>query len=164
MRCKTSPWHWANLSATSLPRQMGDSNTRGQKKYPHLQNSLQYIFLYWNIQFSIVPRPKMVQKKVLAMVLLKYYNLQTLQNPMNFQFFRRSINWRLARPKAGLGRACDSVAGRPRAAAAAGRRAVRIGNDLAKMHFLLKNVVLGQFWIFLNLLDLKNGSGSKFLF
>jgi hypothetical protein len=31
----------------------------------------------------------MVLKKVLAMVLTKYYSLQTLQNPTNFQFFRR---------------------------------------------------------------------------
>ena len=41
-------------------------------------------------------------------------------------------------------------------------RAVRIGNDLAKMHFLLKNVVLDQFRPFLDLLDVRNGSGSKF--
>ena len=36
------------------------------------------------------------------------------------------------------------------------------GPTSTKMHFLLKNADLGQFWSFLDLLDLKNGSGSKF--
>ena len=45
-------------------------------------------------------KAKMVPKKVLALVLLKYYDLQTLQNPTIFQFFRRSIKSRLARRKA----------------------------------------------------------------
>ena len=36
------------------------------------------------------------------------------------------------------------------------------GPTSTKMFFLLKNVVLSQFWSFLDLLDLKNGSGSKF--
>ena len=58
-------------------------------------------FFVSNIHFSIIPRPKMVSKKVLAMVLAKYYGLQTLQNPANFQFFRRSIKSQVARPKAG---------------------------------------------------------------
>ena len=62
--------------------------------------------------------------------------------------------------------ACDQAAvgsrvGRGRAAAAGGR-AVRIGNDLAKIDVLLKNVVLGQFVPSSDLLDLKNGSDSKF--
>ena len=47
-------------------------------------------------------------------------------------------------------------------ARAGGGRAVRIGNDLTKIDFLLKNVVLGHFWPFLDLLDVRNGSGSKF--
>ena len=47
---------------------------------------------------------------------------------------------RLRRPRAGRwGGGTDQ--------AAAGGRAVRIGNDLAKMHFLLKNVDLGHFCI-----------------
>ena len=62
----------------------------------------------------------MVQKKVLAMVLIKYYNLQTLQNPTKFQNVRRSIRSRLARPKARPGRACDQAASWPQAAAAGG--------------------------------------------
>ena len=37
-----------------------------------------------------------------------------------------------------------------------------IGADLHKNQLLLKNVVLSHFWSFLDLLDLKNGSGSKF--
>ena len=41
-------------------------------------------------------------------------------------------------------------------------RAVRIGNDLTKIYFLLKNAVLEHFWPFLDLLDVRNGSGSKF--
>ena len=47
-------------------------------------------------------------------------------------------------------------------AAGGGRWAVRIGNDLTKIDFLLKNAVLGHFWPFLDLLDVRNGSGSKF--
>ena len=43
-----------------------------------------------------------------------------------------------------------------------GGRAVRIGNDLTKIDFLLKNLVLGHFLPFLDLLDVRNGSGSKF--
>ena len=50
------------------------------------------------------------------------------------------------------------------ARAGGGGRAVRIGNGLTKNDFLLKNVDLGHFWPFLDLLDLKNGSGSKFRF
>ena len=37
-----------------------------------------------------------------------------------------------------------------------------LGADLHENQLLLKNVVLGLFWSFLDLLDLKNGSGSKF--
>ena len=40
-------------------------------------------------------------KKILALVLLKYYDLQTLQNSTNLHFFRRSIKSQVARPKAG---------------------------------------------------------------
>ena len=36
------------------------------------------------------------------------------------------------------------------------------GRPPQKMYFLGKNVVLGPFWPFLDLLDLKNGTGSKF--
>ena len=43
-----------------------------------------------------------------------------------------------------------------------GERAVPIGNDLTKIDFLLKNVDLGQFRPFLDLLDLKNGSARNF--
>ena len=49
----------------------------------------------------------------------------------------------------------------PRLRSAAGG-SVRIGNDLTKIDFLLKNVDFDHFWPFLDLLDLKNGSGSKF--
>ena len=41
-------------------------------------------------------------------------------------------------------------------------RAVGIGNDLTKIDCLLKNALLGQFWVFLDLPDVRNGSGSKF--
>ena len=43
----------------------------------------------------------MVLKKVLEMVLTKYYNLQTLQNATIFQFICRSIKSQVAGPKAG---------------------------------------------------------------
>ena len=36
------------------------------------------------------------------------------------------------------------------------------GRPPQKIDFLLKTSVLGLFWSFLDLLDLKNGSGSKF--
>ena len=48
------------------------------------------------------------------------------------------------------------------ARAGGGGRAVRIGNDLPKIYFLLKLFVLDHFWSFLDLLDVRNGSGSKF--
>ena len=37
-----------------------------------------------------------------------------------------------------------------------------IGADLHENQLFIKNFVLGLFWSFLDLLDLKNGSGSKF--
>ena len=37
-----------------------------------------------------------------------------------------------------------------------------MGPTSTKIDFFMKNVVLGQFCSFLDLLDLKNGSGSKF--
>ena len=37
-----------------------------------------------------------------------------------------------------------------------------IGADLHENRLLFKNAVLHLFWSFLDLLDLKNGSGSKF--
>ena len=43
-----------------------------------------------------------------------------------------------------------------------GGRAVRIGDDLAKINFFMKNAVLGHFWPFLDVLDVRNESGSKF--
>ena len=61
-------------------------------------------------------------------------------------------------------RGLDWCGGVGLARAGGGGRAVRIGNDLAKIDFLLKNVVLGHFWLISDLLDLKNGSGSKFRF
>ena len=39
---------------------------------------------------------------------------------------------------------------------------MRKADRSTKIDFLLKNVVLDLFWSFLGLLDLKNGSGSKF--
>ena len=42
------------------------------------------------------------------------------------------------------------------------RQAVQIGNDLTKIDFLLINAVLVFFWPFLALLDVRNGSDSKF--
>ena len=36
------------------------------------------------------------------------------------------------------------------------------GPTSTKINFLLKNIVLAHFWSFLDLLGLKNGSGSKF--
>ena len=65
----------------------------------------------------------------------------------------------LARLWPGLAQSGQARLGRRRRA---GGRVGRIGDDLTKIDFLLKNVVLGQFWPFLDLLDLKNGSGSKF--
>ena len=37
-----------------------------------------------------------------------------------------------------------------------------LGSTSTKIMFSLKNNVLGVFWLFLDLLDFKNGSGSKF--
>ena len=37
-----------------------------------------------------------------------------------------------------------------------------IGADLEKNRLFTKHAILGLFWSFLDLLDLKNGSGSKF--
>ena len=39
---------------------------------------------------------------------------------------------------------------------------MRIGGDLHENQLFMKNVVLSLFWSFLDLLDLKNGSSSKF--
>ena len=68
----------------------------------------------------------MILKKVLAMVLTKYYYLQTLQNPMKFQNFRRSIKSRLAQRKV-----CDSAAaiGRGRQRRMGGRAGGRFGSE-----------------------------------
>ena len=49
-------------------------------------------------------------------------------------------------------------------AATAGGGSDRIGADLAKIDYLQKNTVLDKFLTFSDLLDLKNGSGSKFRF
>ena len=37
-----------------------------------------------------------------------------------------------------------------------------IGADLHKNRLFIKNTILSVFWSFLDVLDLKNGSGSKF--
>ena len=37
-----------------------------------------------------------------------------------------------------------------------------LGADLNENLLFIKNMILGLFWSFLDLLDLKNGSGSKF--
>ena len=79
----------------------------------------------------------MVLKKVLAMVLTKYFSLQTLQGPTTFQVFRWSIESRLARRKAGP--VIRSQVGRGRRWRV-GRRAVRIGNDLAKIYFFIEEL------------------------
>ena len=39
---------------------------------------------------------------------------------------------------------------------------MRIGADLHENRFVIEKHVLNLFWSFLNLLDLENGSGSKF--
>ena len=39
---------------------------------------------------------------------------------------------------------------------------LRKGADLHEMQLFIENVVLSLFWSFLDLLDVKNGSGSKF--
>ena len=53
------------------------------------------------------------------------------------------------------------------AAAAAAAAVIKAGHACrgppsTKIHFLWKNAVVSVFWSFLDLLDLKNGSGSKF--
>ena len=60
---------------------------------------------------------------------------------------KNSVKWPWAWPKAGP---------------AINKKVFWKGPTSTKINFLLKNAVLGHFWPFLDLLDLKNGSGSKF--